>query len=344
MPADARSDCMDRSLDALAKSLAGEISRRESLRRVGGLLGGGALAYFGIGCAPDADPVAPNRVRPIAPERRRRARGADSLLSLGIICCAGEPGGGCRLGVVGRPVRAPPHEHVPRCRRYPTDDLRVRLHGGSGPMSPPVRRSCDGRRQRLRYVGHVQGVCAGTRGQLQGQPPIENWHSHRFAGWLDRSAHDQGDCRLLVRHRMEQVASQQGVPRWRRWNRLVHDRRGRSARGGVRPQRCLGLLDLGLVPLGLHGNRGRCPGERDHDVDHRPSVVRVLAQHHVRDVDAHDAHPGHAVRQHGVDTWRRRHDQRHGRRQPRVRVARDRPDYAGSDGLGGGEPAAADSM
>ena len=29
---------MDRSLDALAKSLADEISRRESLRRVGGLL------------------------------------------------------------------------------------------------------------------------------------------------------------------------------------------------------------------------------------------------------------------------------------------------------------------
>ena len=56
---------MDRSLDALAKSLAGEISRRESLRRVGVLLGGGALTYFGIGCAPDADPLAPNRVRPI---------------------------------------------------------------------------------------------------------------------------------------------------------------------------------------------------------------------------------------------------------------------------------------
>ena len=55
---------MDRSLDALAKSLAGEISRRESLRRVGVLLGGGALAYFGIGCAPDASPVAPNLVRP----------------------------------------------------------------------------------------------------------------------------------------------------------------------------------------------------------------------------------------------------------------------------------------
>ena len=79
------------------------------------------------------------------------------------------------------------------------------------------------------------------------------------------------------------VASQQGVPRWRRWNRLVHDRRGRSARGGVRPQRCLGRFDLGLVPLGLHRNRGRCTGERDHDVDHRSSVVRVLAHHHVRD-------------------------------------------------------------
>src|SRR5690349_11797609 len=65
MPADARSGFMDRSLDALAKSLAGEISRRESLRRVGVLLGGGALTYFGIGCAPDADPLAPNRVRPI---------------------------------------------------------------------------------------------------------------------------------------------------------------------------------------------------------------------------------------------------------------------------------------
>ena len=57
---------MDRSLDALAKSLADEISRRESLRRVGLLLGGGALTSFGIGCAPDADPVAPNLVRPRA--------------------------------------------------------------------------------------------------------------------------------------------------------------------------------------------------------------------------------------------------------------------------------------
>ena len=56
---------MNRPFDDVAKSLAaGEMSRRESLRRVGGLLGGSALAYFGIGCAPDADPVAPNLVRP----------------------------------------------------------------------------------------------------------------------------------------------------------------------------------------------------------------------------------------------------------------------------------------
>ncbi len=52
---------------------------------------------------------------------------------------------------------------------------------------------------------------------------------------------------------MEHVASQQGLPRWRHWNRLVHDRGGRSARGGVRPQGCRGLDDLGLVPLGLFG-------------------------------------------------------------------------------------------
>ena len=51
---------MDRSLDALAKSLAfGAMSRRESVRRLGGLLGGSALAYFGIGCGPDASPLAP---------------------------------------------------------------------------------------------------------------------------------------------------------------------------------------------------------------------------------------------------------------------------------------------
>jgi hypothetical protein len=56
---------MDRSFDDLAKSLAsGEMSRRESLQRIGGLLGGSALAYFGIACAPDASPVAPNLVRP----------------------------------------------------------------------------------------------------------------------------------------------------------------------------------------------------------------------------------------------------------------------------------------
>ena len=55
---------MNRPFDDVAKSLAGEMSRRESLRRVGGLLGGSALAYFGIGCAPDVDPVAPNLVRP----------------------------------------------------------------------------------------------------------------------------------------------------------------------------------------------------------------------------------------------------------------------------------------
>jgi len=42
---------MDRSSDAEAKSLAsGEMSRRESVRRLGGLLGGGALVYFGVGC------------------------------------------------------------------------------------------------------------------------------------------------------------------------------------------------------------------------------------------------------------------------------------------------------
>ena len=40
------------------------------------------------------------------------------------------------------------------------------------------------------------------------------------------------------------------------------------------------------------------------DLDDRPSVVRVLAQRHVRD-DVHHTHPGHAVRQYGVDTWRR---------------------------------------
>jgi len=56
---------MDRSSDAKAKSLAsGEMSRRESLQRIGGLLGGSALAYFGIGCAPDGSPVAPHLVRP----------------------------------------------------------------------------------------------------------------------------------------------------------------------------------------------------------------------------------------------------------------------------------------
>ena len=72
---------MDRSLDALAKSLADEISRRESLRRVGGLLGGGALAYFGIGCAPDRDPVAPNRVRPSSTVRRRARAGRHASIS-----------------------------------------------------------------------------------------------------------------------------------------------------------------------------------------------------------------------------------------------------------------------
>ena len=56
---------MDRSFDALAKSLAsGEMSRRESVRRLGGLLGGGALVYFGVGCAPDVDPLAPAAARP----------------------------------------------------------------------------------------------------------------------------------------------------------------------------------------------------------------------------------------------------------------------------------------
>lgn len=56
---------MDRSFDALAKSLAsGEMSRRESVRRLGGLLGGGALVYFGVGCAPDVDPVAPAPAHP----------------------------------------------------------------------------------------------------------------------------------------------------------------------------------------------------------------------------------------------------------------------------------------
>src|SRR4051812_40138665 len=41
------------------------MSRRESLRRIGGLLGGSALASFGIGCASDADPVAPAPAHPL---------------------------------------------------------------------------------------------------------------------------------------------------------------------------------------------------------------------------------------------------------------------------------------
>lgn len=56
---------MDRSFDAPAKSLAsGEMSRRESVRRLGGLLGGSALVYFGIGCEPDASPMAPAPAHP----------------------------------------------------------------------------------------------------------------------------------------------------------------------------------------------------------------------------------------------------------------------------------------
>ena len=100
---------------------------------------------------------------------------------------------------------------------------------------------------------------------------------------------------------MEQVASQQGVPRWRRWNRLLHDRRGRSARGGVRPQAKPRAPRSRARPGRAPRQPGRYSGERDHDVDHRPSVVRVLARRHVRDVHAHDAHSGHAVRQHSVD-------------------------------------------
>jgi hypothetical protein len=50
---------MDRQLDTLAKALANGMSRREAVRSLGGLLGAGLLAYFGIGCAPDGDPTGP---------------------------------------------------------------------------------------------------------------------------------------------------------------------------------------------------------------------------------------------------------------------------------------------
>jgi hypothetical protein len=46
---------MQQEFDAIARALAtGDVSRRQSLRQLGGLLGAAVLASFGIGCAPEA--------------------------------------------------------------------------------------------------------------------------------------------------------------------------------------------------------------------------------------------------------------------------------------------------
>ena len=51
---------MSSRFDALTKDLANGMDRRHAMRTMGGILGAGVLAYLGIGCAPDTDPVGPD--------------------------------------------------------------------------------------------------------------------------------------------------------------------------------------------------------------------------------------------------------------------------------------------
>lgn len=67
---------MNYSFDALARALAaGDVSRRQAVKRIGGALGGAALAYFGIGCDSGADLM--------GPPTSHAANGSDVLVASG---------------------------------------------------------------------------------------------------------------------------------------------------------------------------------------------------------------------------------------------------------------------